>query len=45
MLNKQGVCIHCYREFDLEWELETFGENGLKEGSRCPSDDCPSNEE
>ncbi|WP_210499487.1 hypothetical protein [Vibrio crassostreae] len=42
MLNKDGVCIHCYREFDFEVEKEMFGDRGLKEGSACPSDDCPS---
>lgn len=45
MLNNQGVCHECGREFDLEWEAETFGENSLKAGSKCPDEDCPSNEQ
>jgi len=45
MLDAKGVCQECYREFDLEWEAETFGEQGLKEGSQCPDEDCPSNEQ
>jgi hypothetical protein len=44
VLNSNGVCASCCREFDFEVEKEMFGENGLKEGSECPSDDCPSND-
>ena len=44
MLNDKGVCQECFREFDLEWETETFGQRGLKEGSKYPDEDCPSNE-
>ncbi|WP_269058130.1 hypothetical protein [Vibrio alginolyticus] len=44
MLDNKGVCQECFREFDLEWEAETFGERGLKKGSKCPDEDCPSNE-
>ncbi|HHJ3080267.1 TPA: hypothetical protein ACPVZG_004118 [Vibrio parahaemolyticus] len=44
MINKDGVCSFCYREYDLAWEAEELGDKGLKEGSQCPDEDCPSNE-
>lgn len=44
MLNEKGVCQECFREFDLGWEAEAFGVKGLKEGSQCPDEDCPSND-
>lgn len=44
MIAANGNCTECFREFDLEVEKEMFGDKGLKEGSPCPSDDCPSHE-